>query len=75
MLFKFWIHKFQNNIYSEFYLCFWVKFFDGIIFKQSYIVYLGEHSHGVGVASVDLQSVENSHHEFLGSFLGRYFLV
>ncbi|MCD7447645.1 hypothetical protein HAX54_032264 [Datura stramonium] len=41
------------------------------IIKQSYIVYLGEHSHGPGLTSADLESVVDSHHTFLGSFLGR----
>nr|GLL17369.1 subtilisin-like protease SBT5.4 [Ipomoea trifida] len=37
---------------------------------ESYIVYLGEHSHGPDVTSADLRRVTNSHYEFLGSFLG-----
>nr|GMC55496.1 subtilisin-like protease SBT5.4 [Ipomoea batatas] len=37
---------------------------------QSYIVYLGEHSHGPDVTSADLRRVTDSHYEFLGSFLG-----
>ncbi|CAI9755080.1 unnamed protein product [Fraxinus pennsylvanica] len=37
---------------------------------QSYIVYLGGHSHGSEVTSADLHRVEEFHHEFLGSFLG-----
>ncbi|KAL3519676.1 hypothetical protein ACH5RR_017825 [Cinchona calisaya] len=38
--------------------------------KKSYIVYLGEHSHGPEVTKDDLDRVTNSHHEFLASFLG-----
>ncbi|KAK9222751.1 hypothetical protein WN944_011188 [Citrus x changshan-huyou] len=38
--------------------------------KQSYVVYLGAHSHGPEVSSVDLNRVTKHHHEFLGSFLG-----
>ncbi|GAY55143.1 hypothetical protein CUMW_162130 [Citrus unshiu] len=38
--------------------------------KQSYVVYLGAHSHGPAVSSVDLNRVTQYHHEFLGSFLG-----
>ncbi|KAL9457245.1 hypothetical protein AB3S75_006316 [Citrus x aurantiifolia] len=37
--------------------------------KQSYVVYLGAHSHGPEVSSVDLNRVTQYHHEFLGSFL------
>ncbi|KAH9793862.1 subtilisin-like protease SBT5.3 [Citrus sinensis] len=37
---------------------------------QSYVVYLGAHSHGPEVSSVDLNRVTQYHHEFLGSFLG-----
>ncbi|KAK6947140.1 PA domain [Dillenia turbinata] len=36
---------------------------------QSYIVYLGEHSHGPEVTSADLDQVTLSHYQFLGSFL------
>ncbi|XP_059667215.1 subtilisin-like protease SBT5.4 [Cornus florida] len=38
--------------------------------KRSYIVYLGEHSHGTGLTSADLQQVADSHYDLLGSFLG-----
>ncbi|KAH9793863.1 subtilisin-like protease SBT5.3 [Citrus sinensis] len=38
--------------------------------KQSYVVYLGAHSHGPELSSVDLNRVTQYHHEFLGSFLG-----
>ncbi|XP_022758875.1 subtilisin-like protease SBT5.3 isoform X1 [Durio zibethinus] len=38
--------------------------------KKSFVVYLGEHSHGLESASVDLDTVTESHYEFLGSFLG-----
>ncbi|GAY55145.1 hypothetical protein CUMW_162140 [Citrus unshiu] len=37
---------------------------------KSYVVYLGAHSHGPEVSSVDLNRVTQHHHEFLGSFLG-----
>ncbi|KAL3323205.1 hypothetical protein AABB24_040362, partial [Solanum stoloniferum] len=38
--------------------------------KKSYVVYLGEHSHGKEATSIDFDRVINSHHEFLGSHLG-----
>ncbi|KAK3007957.1 hypothetical protein RJ639_013370 [Escallonia herrerae] len=38
--------------------------------QKSYVVYLGAHSHGAEVTSADLHRVTDSHHEFLGSFLG-----
>ncbi|XP_057505520.1 subtilisin-like protease SBT5.3 [Actinidia eriantha] len=38
---------------------------------ESYVVYLGAHSHGTEVSSIDLDQVTESHYEFLGSFLGR----
>ena len=46
-------------------------FFFGFV-QQSYIVYLGAHSHGPEPTSVDLDRVTNAHYDFLGSFLGRY---
>ncbi|KAK4721048.1 hypothetical protein R3W88_011281 [Solanum pinnatisectum] len=58
------------NYLSLFLIIFSVSLTPTIAIKQSYIVYLGEHSHGVGVTSADLQGVVDSHHEFLGSFLG-----
>lgn len=39
---------------------------------QSYIECLGAHSHGPEPISDDLDRATNYHHEFLGSFLGRY---
>ncbi|XP_057512877.1 subtilisin-like protease SBT5.4 [Actinidia eriantha] len=38
--------------------------------KQSYIVYMGGHSHGPEDAMTSVSKVKNSHHEFLASFLG-----
>lgn len=38
--------------------------------KKSYVVYLGAHSHGPELSSVDFNQVTQSHYEFLGSFLG-----
>ncbi|QCD81167.1 Peptidase S8 [Vigna unguiculata] len=38
--------------------------------KQSYIVYLGSHSFGPKPLLVDLESVTNSHYDFLGSYVG-----
>uniref|UniRef100_A0A2P2KIX3 Subtilisin-like protease SBT5.3 n=1 Tax=Rhizophora mucronata TaxID=61149 RepID=A0A2P2KIX3_RHIMU len=38
--------------------------------KKSYVVYLGAHSHGEELLGVDPNSVKESHHDFLGSFLG-----
>ncbi|KAH9614227.1 hypothetical protein KSS87_002779 [Heliosperma pusillum] len=39
--------------------------------KQSYVVYMGAHSHGEEVSKYDLLQVEESHYELLGSYLGR----
>jgi hypothetical protein len=47
----------------------WPKFY---ILLQSYIVYLGGHSHLLEPTSADLDSVTNSHYDLLGSVLGRY---
>ncbi|XP_047340633.1 subtilisin-like protease SBT5.3 [Impatiens glandulifera] len=38
---------------------------------QSYVVYLGAHSHGTEVSSIVLDRVTESHYDFLASFLGR----
>ncbi|XP_022752997.1 subtilisin-like protease SBT5.4 isoform X2 [Durio zibethinus] len=38
--------------------------------KKSYIVYLGEHTHGVNPTSVDLDHATNSHYELLASLVG-----
>lgn len=40
--------------------------------KKSFVVYLGGHSHGRGGAALasSQERAKNSHHEFLGSFLG-----
>ncbi|XP_074303550.1 subtilisin-like protease SBT5.3 [Silene latifolia] len=38
--------------------------------KQSYVVYMGAHSHGEEVSKYDLLQVEESHYELLGSYLG-----
>ncbi|KAL3522220.1 hypothetical protein ACH5RR_015054 [Cinchona calisaya] len=38
--------------------------------KKSYVVYLGAHSHGPNATVDDFDRATNSHHEFLGSFLG-----
>ncbi|GAA0159041.1 serine protease [Lithospermum erythrorhizon] len=39
--------------------------------KLLYVVYLGSHSHGsLGLSSIDLDKVTDSHYEFLGQFLG-----
>nr|GMD07258.1 subtilisin-like protease SBT5.3 [Ipomoea batatas] len=40
--------------------------------KKSYVVYLGGHSHGKQVSSVDINRVKYSHHQLLGSYLGRH---
>ncbi|XP_010252985.1 PREDICTED: subtilisin-like protease SBT5.4 [Nelumbo nucifera] len=40
--------------------------------KKSYVVYMGGHSHGPELSSLDLDEVRHSHCEFLGSFLGSY---
>ncbi|KAK3200164.1 hypothetical protein Dsin_023579 [Dipteronia sinensis] len=37
---------------------------------QSYIVYFGAHSHGSEPTSADQERATDSHHEFLGSFMG-----
>ncbi|PIA62003.1 hypothetical protein AQUCO_00200177v1 [Aquilegia coerulea] len=41
-----------------------------IAIKKSYVVYLGAHSHGMKPTSIDFDRVTDSHHDFLGSFLG-----
>lgn len=38
--------------------------------KKSYVVYMGAHTHGKEVSSIDYDKVRDSHHEFLGSYLG-----
>ncbi|XP_010251263.1 PREDICTED: subtilisin-like protease SBT5.4 [Nelumbo nucifera] len=38
--------------------------------KKSYVVYFGAHSHDSETSSIDLDRIEDSHYEFLGSFLG-----
>ncbi|MCE3215398.1 hypothetical protein HAX54_002266 [Datura stramonium] len=38
--------------------------------KKSYVVYMGAHSHGKEVSSIHYDRVTDSHHEFLGSYLG-----
>ncbi|KAL3508936.1 hypothetical protein ACH5RR_028337 [Cinchona calisaya] len=38
--------------------------------KKSYVVYLGAHSHGPEVSTIDFDRVTESHYSFLGSFLG-----
>ncbi|KAF8409798.1 hypothetical protein HHK36_005877 [Tetracentron sinense] len=38
--------------------------------KKSYVVYLGAHSHGSELSSIDLDRVTDSHYELLGSFMG-----
>nr|GMD03433.1 subtilisin-like protease SBT5.3 [Ipomoea batatas] len=40
--------------------------------RKSYVVYLGGHSHGKQVSSVDLHRVKHSHHQLLGTYLGRH---
>ena len=40
-------------------------------FGQSYIVYLGSHSHGLNPSAVDLQLATQTHYNLLGSVLGR----
>ncbi|KAL4361348.1 hypothetical protein GQ457_04G025450 [Hibiscus cannabinus] len=42
----------------------------GFADKKSYVVYLGGHSHGLEPASVDPETVTETHYDFLGSFLG-----
>ncbi|XP_050207211.1 subtilisin-like protease SBT5.3 [Mercurialis annua] len=38
--------------------------------KKSYVVYLGAHSHGEDLSSIEQNLVAESHYDFLGSFLG-----
>ncbi|XP_054778056.1 LOW QUALITY PROTEIN: subtilisin-like protease SBT5.4 [Prosopis cineraria] len=40
--------------------------------RNSYIVYLGSHSHGPEATDADFDRVTESHHQLLGSFLGGY---
>ncbi|KAM3280834.1 subtilisin-like protease SBT5.4 [Capsicum chacoense] len=58
------------NYLSLFLIILAVSITPSIAIRKSYIVYLGEHSHGPGLTSTDLQSVVDSHHDFLSSFLG-----
>lgn len=44
--------------------------FDSLL--QTYIVYLGGHSHGPNPSLGDLESATNSHYGLLASVLGRY---
>jgi hypothetical protein len=47
----------------------WPKFY---ILPQSYVVYLGGHSHALEASLDELDSVTNSHYDLLGSVVGRY---
>ncbi|EOY11902.1 Xylem serine proteinase 1, putative [Theobroma cacao] len=38
--------------------------------KKSYIVYLGEHKHGIEPTAADLHQATNSHYDLLGSLVG-----
>ncbi|XP_068642045.1 subtilisin-like protease SBT5.3 [Aristolochia californica] len=38
--------------------------------KKSFVVYLGGHSHGPEASSVEYEQATESHHSFLGSYLG-----
>lgn len=40
--------------------------------QKSYVVYLGAHSHGPELSSVDINRITESHYEFLGSFLASH---
>ncbi|XP_020202601.1 subtilisin-like protease Glyma18g48580 [Cajanus cajan] len=40
--------------------------------RKTYIVYLGEHSHGPTPSLADLQTATNSHHDLLASVLGSH---
>ena len=42
---------------------------------QSYIVYLGAHSHAPNPSALQLESAKTSHYTFLGTYLGRYFKI
>ena len=60
----------------KFYMfCLWILKFiiDDVVFQmlQSYIVYLGTHSHGLEPTSADLDRATNSHYNLLSSFVGR----
>lgn len=39
---------------------------------QSYIVYMGAHSHGANPSTKDFDQVTDYHHNFLANFVGRY---
>lgn len=43
-----------------------------LLLLQSYIVYLGGHTHGLNPTMADLDYVTNSHYELLASSVGRY---
>lgn len=40
--------------------------------QKSYVVYLGAHSHGPELSSVNINRITESHYEFLGSFLASH---
>ncbi|CAN4103100.1 unnamed protein product [Withania somnifera] len=51
-------------------ILFMLLFSPTLAIKRSYVVYMGAHSHGKVVSSIDYDRVRVSHHEFLGSYLG-----
>lgn len=60
------LNRYYFLIYSLYLLC----FPDSPL--QSYVVYMGSHPHRRGEASlISSDDITASHHEFLGSFLGR----
>ena len=42
---------------------------------QSYVVYLGSHSHGLEPTQADIDRVTDSHYELLGLFTERFMYI
>ncbi|PIA58362.1 hypothetical protein AQUCO_00500349v1 [Aquilegia coerulea] len=55
-----------------FLVIFFISLFQKPVFaaKRSYVVYMGEHSHGPEVSQLDIDQVKESHCDLLNSFLG-----
>ena len=50
----------------------WLTLPPVLLSLQSYVVYLGAHSHGPSATTADYEKVTDSHHDFLESFLERW---
>lgn len=61
---------YKSSRFVTFYLRILTIFFGYVI--QSYVVYMGAHSHGPDATLEDYNRVTDSHHNFLANFVGRY---